>query len=733
MLRHFGPGWMAYRLRYALARRSGWLAWRETIHTWADVPLSRLLVDERLADPSALVDHLHARDVQFFFTPADLAKRRTQFARFDEGAEEAQDSPVTHARRLATGEFPLFQVHREKLGLPPNWHRNALTGESAPAEEHWSRIGDFDHGDIKVIWDLSRFAFVFDLVRAYARTGDSEWAELFWTLVDDWRMCNHPNRGPNWKCGQEASLRVMAWCFGLFAFLDSPASTPDRVAALVQTIGFSGRRIAANVQYAVRQRNNHGVSEAAGLWTIGLLFPELKGADQYRKQGQSLLGQLACELIYDDGSFAQHSWNYHRLMLHVYAWAMRLGEINGQPLGDETRQRVGRAGDLLGRMIDESTGGVPCYGQDDGSLALPLNNGSYFDYRPAVQLTAAVASQQRRFDSGPWDEDLFWLLGPSYETLPVNPHKQHDHLTRDGGYVALRSPAGSLFTRAATFRHRPAQADMLHVDVWWRGQNMAIDPGTFSYNAPTPWNNPLATAAYHNTVTVNGRDQMTRAGRFLWLPWLAGEQHSLRYGSRSRETSGRARTLTSSATPLCYWQGQHDGYNRTSGGAVHRRGVLRIGEEHWLMLDRLESSREHTFRLHWLFADFPYDFDDDEASLTLHTLAGEFGIRWATLSGEFTHSVVRADDTSPRGWRSRGYQRREPALSLEVVARADQVWFFTLLGPGECGVDVDENSVLLIGIDWQANVSLASESAKALVSSATVTGGINDELVLQET
>ena len=63
---------------------------------------------------------------------------------------------------------------------------------------------------------------------------------------------------------------------------------------------------------------------------------------------------------------------------------------------------------------------------------------------------------------------------------------------------------------------------MLHVDVWWRGHNVAIDAGTFSYSEGGAAEQALTRTAAHNTVTVDGADQMDRYGRFLWFPWIAG-------------------------------------------------------------------------------------------------------------------------------------------------------------------------------------------------------------------
>lgn len=71
------------------------------------------------------------------------------------------------------------------------------------------------------------------LVRAYAGTQDDRYAEVFWAALEDWARHNPPNTGVNWASGQEAAFRVMAWCFCLFAFLDSPSSTADRVYRLL--------------------------------------------------------------------------------------------------------------------------------------------------------------------------------------------------------------------------------------------------------------------------------------------------------------------------------------------------------------------------------------------------------------------------------------------------------------------------------------------------------------------
>src|SRR5690606_34736302 len=189
-------------------------------------------------------------------------------------------------------------------------------------------------------------------------------------------------------------------------------------------------------------------------------------------------------------------------------------------------ESVQRAARFLWQLQDETTGRLPCYGQNDGALLLPLSNCPHEDYRPVLQ-TAAAHAGERLYPGGPWDEAALWLCGVGGESRDSLERRlslresapdcgaKGDFHAAGGGYQVLRGDQGYLVTRAPHYRYRPAHADALHVDLWWRGINIALDAGTHSYNAPPPWNNTLAGTACHNTVMVDGRDQMDRAGRFL--------------------------------------------------------------------------------------------------------------------------------------------------------------------------------------------------------------------------
>ena len=240
----FGPKWLIFRAFYAWKIRSGFFRKKIPARPWDAQPLKDFLSDPSLAEPDAYLNFRRKHAPPFFFKPSDRSNYLSYFSNWD---EKKDNNPVFLANEISQGKLRYFEHIVIKTGLPPDWHRNVLTGEIAPAKLHWSEIPDFGFGDIKVIWKPSRFGFAYALVRAYWRSGDERYAELFWQLVEDWRANNTPQLGPNWKCGQEISIRVMAWIFGLYAFLKASATTPERVVTLAQMVAVSGKRIEANL------------------------------------------------------------------------------------------------------------------------------------------------------------------------------------------------------------------------------------------------------------------------------------------------------------------------------------------------------------------------------------------------------------------------------------------------------------------------------------------------------
>jgi len=66
-------------------------------------------------------------------------------------------NPPQDSNLLLEGRIRYFSHRLINVGSPPNWSTNPESGRSFPDKNHWSTIGDFSNGDIKLTWEASRF------------------------------------------------------------------------------------------------------------------------------------------------------------------------------------------------------------------------------------------------------------------------------------------------------------------------------------------------------------------------------------------------------------------------------------------------------------------------------------------------------------------------------------------------------------------------------------------------
>lgn len=409
------------------------------------------------------------------------------------------------------------------LAEVPNWFNSPLDGkEFYDCCSPWWELSDFGHasGDIKAIWEASRFDWVLSFAQR-AGMGDGECCTRLNTWLADWLERNPPYLGPNWKCGQEASIRVMH--LAMAAVILDQAKKPEP--ALLELIRLHLMRIAPTLSYAIAQDNNHGTSEAAALFIGGSWLAD-NGYNEGRKwqqKGRKWLENRALRLIEEDGSFSQYSVNYHRVMLDTFSMAeVWRRALDLARFSVKVYKRLASATLWLYQFVQPESGDVPNLGANDGARLLPLTNTDYRDYRPAVQLAMALFNNVRAYgDKGAWDLPLQWLRVklPEQGSDPVG-SVQFDC----GGYSLLRNESSFAMLTYPRFRFRPSQADALHLDFWWHGENVLRDAGTYSYSVDETLNEYFAGTNSHNTVQFDDRDQMPRLGRFLFGKWLSAEK-----------------------------------------------------------------------------------------------------------------------------------------------------------------------------------------------------------------
>jgi hypothetical protein len=524
---------------------------------------------------------------------------------------------------------------------------------------HWTQlvIHPQDGQDIKDLWEDARLGWAFILGRAYLLTCDDKYARTFWQLFEHFNRSNPPYMGPNWISAQEAGFRIIALCFARKIFASSKECSPSRISLLDSAIFANAQRIPPTLIYARAQGNNHLLSEAAGLLTAALSYPTHPQAAKWLHLGKKWFHHGLQKQIQKDGTYIQQSTNYHRLVLQLAMWVKTIGESAGLVFPTRSLDRLAAATRWLNGSMDILSGRANNLGHNDGSLLFPLGTQLRHDFRPTLQAAGLAFLSQTLLAPGEWDEFSRWM-GYSPHTRYTQPFIQHDQYR-----LGDSRSWGSL--RAVNFSHRPAHADQLHIDLWWQGTNIALDPGTYRYSAPPPWNNSLAGTGAHNTLIVCGVDQMMPAGRFLWLNWAQAT------GLHAKEPNA----VTA----------EHNGYRQF--GIIHRRTLSHPSSLGWKVIDRLYSSDRNEksvyANLHWLVPDWQWQVNG--TNLSLQGPLGQVRIRIYPEKNEASsscniHSIqlVRAgeviygpDDHLPvLGWYSPTYSQLDPALTFCIGFQA---------------------------------------------------------------
>lgn len=411
---------------------------------------------------------------------------------------------------------------------PPRWAANILTGRDvANADRRWDRIPAFGSGagDIKAVWEASRFDWVLAFAQRAARGEDGALERLDAWLAD-WIAGNPPYIGPNWMCGQEASIRVLHLAGAAIILGTFEKPSPALKGLLVTHL----RRILPTVSYALGQDNNHATSEAAALFVGGAWLEAFGGARvgrearRFMTAGRRLLDQGVRRLVFEDGGFAQYSLVYHRVMLDAVAMAEVVRRRLGVPaFHQETLRKLGLAARWLDAMVMEKGGDAPNLGANDGAWLLPVGPGDARDFRPAVALSSALFLGLGRYTDVPEAAHQLAWLGVPIDQLPKG-ERPRPTLMKGSGVVLLERGDVRGWLRAPRYQYRPGQADALHLDLWVGTTPLVIDSGSYSYADPDHGGGVhFGSAEAHNTVQFDDRDQMPRVGRFLLGAWVQAE------------------------------------------------------------------------------------------------------------------------------------------------------------------------------------------------------------------
>jgi len=526
----------------------------------------------------------------FFFSTEELPALS---GLLKENAPEEVAEIVRGADEVCRHRFHLLGYDSLDYGPEIDWHLDAAHGKRAPFKP-WFKIPILDFstvGDHKVTWELNRHQHLVTLAKAWVVTREEKYVAELVSQWYSWQVANSFPMGMNWASSLEVSFRSLSWLWVYFLLAECPVVPAGFRLDLCRALALHARYIERYLS-TYFSPNTHLLGEAAGLFFIGTLFPQIPGASRWQNRGWRILLSESQRQVHSDGVYFEQTLYYHVYALDLLLHARILAARNRMAIPavlDATLERMLRV------LVSVSQAGPPeSFGDDDGGRVFNPRRNRTEHLTDPLAIGAVLFERDELRQAALLTEEAIWLFGAkavsAFAERSEGPKLHTSSFPTGGIYVmasADRCPqrmvidAGPLGAGRAGHGHADALAATLALD----GHTWLVDSGTFCYTEPDSERDSFRGTGAHNTVRVDGLDQAEPSGPFAWSSppnvraerWLPGLTFSL-------------------------FEGSHDSYSRLPDPVVHRRLVFHLHGVFWLIHDAVAGREEHGVESNWHFA-----------------------------------------------------------------------------------------------------------------------------------
>jgi hypothetical protein len=486
-----------------------------------------------------------------------------------------QESIEATAQSILAHRFPLLGVTVE-TGPEIRWRRDYQHGQESGIT-YFRRIpylNFFTVGDHKFIWELNRHQHLVLLGQAYALTGEKEYPREIYAQIESWLEQNPFQRGINWASALEVAFRTLSWIW--IYHLTAAVVPEDFRRRFLTELYRHGHHLAENLSIYFSP-NTHLLGEAVALHALGVLFPGFPESERWRARAAEIVeAQLAFQ-VRADGSHFEQSTYYHVYALDFFLFYYLMA---GRPKHFEPV--LARMAEYLDWLLGPARRMAFSGDDDGGRLFHPFGERDSFG-RATLTTCGILLGQDRWIGSRETvAEQAAWWLGAEClgkarieQTPPTGGRRFEESGTvfLQSGDLFVQFDAGPLGWGGAGHSH----ADTLSVLVWFQGEPVFVDPGTYTYVAEPEARNWFRGTAAHNTMSIDGQDQAQAAGPFRWNGKPEVNLHAWRPDAGGGMAEATCR------------------YN----GFTHRRSIL-LESGRLLVLDEVDGpAGEHDCRQIW--------------------------------------------------------------------------------------------------------------------------------------
>jgi hypothetical protein len=397
-----------------------------------------------------------------------------------------------------------------------DWHTDFKSGFRWE-QQHFFRDIRFGHRkgiDIKTPWELSRFQHLSILGQAYLLTKDEKYTREYVDQLTDWIEHNRVGFGVNWVCTMDVAIRAVNWLVAREYFSESKEITQLFLWKMYSSLYEHGKFIWRHLEREP-VKTNHYLSDIAGLFFISIYCPFFKESKKWQKFAVEELEKEIQHQIYDDGCDFEASTCYHRLALEIFMYCEMLGRKAGVEFQELYREKLKKMFEFCLSAI-KPNGLIPQIGDNDSGRFLMFTKKPSLEHQYLFAVAAVLYRDPRFILNGfSFDEEAFWVYGTSgkkaYDRIASAREQRGIVSFPDAGWHIIRQEKDYCFISCGPNGQDGngghAHNDKLGFELMIDGQDIFVDPGSYSYTSYKEERNIFRSTRYHNTISFQGVEQ----------------------------------------------------------------------------------------------------------------------------------------------------------------------------------------------------------------------------------